>query len=63
MTKRDYILIAAVIHHEADEARTRKDITALASVSHIARYMSAKLSHDNPRFDVDRFLSACGVES
>lgn len=63
MTKCDFELIASVIRYQHNDARTRKDISAIVAVRSIALYMSSKLSDTNPRFDTDRFLSACGVES
>jgi hypothetical protein len=63
MTKCDFELIARVIRYEAVKARERKDISAIVTVSRIATHMAASLSDDHPRFDVDRFLIACGVES
>ena len=63
MTKCDFELIARVIRYEAEAAHRHKDISAIVTVSRIATHMSAKLSDTNPRFDTDRFLIACGVES
>lgn len=53
MTRKDYVMIAEVIatnwHYSAD---TKADL---------ARSFADALETDNPRFDRDRFLKACGV--
>ena len=53
MTRKDYVLIAEVIatswHTSTDTKRT------------IALNMADALQNDNPRFDRERFLVACGV--
>ena len=57
--KRHYIAIAAVLADIADDPQQRSlfsDLTAICRA--FATYFAA----DNPRFDADRFLSACGVQ-
>jgi hypothetical protein len=55
MTRKDYVMIAEVIatswHASADSKRD------------IAVNLAEVFETDNPRFDRDRFLSACGVTS
>ena len=67
MTRKDYVAIAAAIALTRDYiARTEpeenqidmRDGAALAA-EHIANVMA----QDNPRFDRQRFLKACGVQS
>jgi hypothetical protein len=58
MTKKDYIAIAEVIRNARfsdDDGDYPSDRRSLAGA--IADVMAA----DNPRFDRDRFLTACGV--
>ena len=57
MTRKDYILIAEVFRVELE----RCDGRAQDGVAFAARSMALRLSQDNPRFDHDRFLKACGV--
>jgi hypothetical protein len=54
MTRKDYVIIAEVIatswHASAD------------SKADLAYKFADELEADNPRFDRDRFLVACGVK-
>jgi hypothetical protein len=63
MTKKDYILIANVLHTSLTAAtlgfgktQSLEDI-----IVDIADYMAEELYEDNPRFDRDKFLDAVGV--
>ena len=57
MTRRDYLLIAKLI----------KDASAAPgfAVRHafVAHALADALAKDNPRFDRERFMKACGVQS
>jgi hypothetical protein len=56
MTRKDYIAIAEAIRLTTEDEYGR-DSTGLAfCASRIAHVMAA----DNPRFDRDKFLKACG---
>ena len=55
MTKKDYVLIAEAIKYALENERN--DISTVRSV---ADRIAEKLQDDNPRFDWDRFLTACG---
>lgn len=69
MTKKDYELIASAFKKDVDflnetiekqvKNRTFKD--ALSNVRTMANTMATVLEVDNPKFDRDRFLKACGV--
>ncbi len=61
MTRKDYELIAERISssREAD-ARNGREEELLDSVS---RRLADALASENPRFDRERFLRACGVEA
>ncbi len=66
MSKKDYELIASAVWRSGAAmriGRTRKDIAIGREQMQklIAGDLAATLSHDNPRFDKDRFLKACGV--
>jgi len=53
MTRKDYVLIAQTLE-QAYYLDNSQRLT-------IAKDFADKLSLDNPRFDYDRFLTACGV--
>ena len=59
MTRKDYELIAGVISMTAREFRGVEDGTN--ACRDIATFLASRLENDNPRFDRDRFLKACGV--
>ena len=52
MTRKDYQLIADVFARSAGD-----DIAKFLAVN-----LADKLKQDNPRFDADKFLTACGVK-
>jgi len=57
MSKKDYELIASAIR------RTREatdNVMAQAVLSTLSVTIAADLADNNPRFDLDRFLRACG---
>ena len=54
MTRKDYIKIAKILKTTDLEAHKRASLAvSFASVC----------KEDNPRFDIERFLTACGVKS
>jgi hypothetical protein len=60
MTRKDYVMLAAAIkeaHAYAIDAARRLGV---ASAAH---EVADAIARDNPRFDRDRFLKACGVAS
>lgn len=71
MTRKDYELIAGAISRtrmasgilkkDTIANRTARD-GALQGLKLLAIDLAATLAHDNPRFDVDRFLKAAGVD-
>ncbi len=59
MTKKDYETIAKIIAQVQREFRGVEDgVNALRDV---AVFLASDLERDNPRFDRERFLKACGV--
>ena len=54
MTKKDYIIIARAIKFSCD-------IKVNDTAKRIAEGLVYELTQDNPRFDRERFLTACGV--
>jgi hypothetical protein len=59
MTKKDYVVIAAVL----DRIRLDFDMDGddTVSLSLVAEELATALADTNPRFDRARFLTACGV--
>lgn len=67
--RRHFEMVAATIKAEVDaynysETQGYLDPgdTAIASINNIAQGFMRVFSADNPRFDAERFLSACGLE-
>lgn len=61
MTRKDYVLIAEVIKTQIEMSIKFEEEESLAGAKNIAYDLALRLSNDNPRFDRDRFLVACGV--
>ena len=53
MTKKDFEFVALLIAAAKDGVAPEK----------LAEYAVAKFEKANPRFDVDRFMTACGLDS
>ena len=54
MTRKDYVLIAQTINDSWVKS---------SSVHVLVLALTDALAQDNPRFDRERFLKACGVQS
>jgi hypothetical protein len=61
MTKRNFELIASVLRSARGDIAD--GLPAEVVVGRIADNFADELQGTNPRFDRDRFLRACGVES
>jgi hypothetical protein len=59
MTRKDYILIADAI---ATARKVEQGETVLVSVAHLANTLATELQIENPRFNREIFLKACGVK-
>ena len=59
MTKKDYELIARNIAQVQREFRGVED--GINAIRDVAVFIASDLERDNPRFDRERFLKACGV--
>lgn len=66
MTKKDYELIA---HHYYLEIGVWKEICgpvwgqeAIKALTDSAKHLAGKLERENPKFQKDKFLAACGIE-
>ena len=59
MTRKDYQMIAESI---LTARKVQSELGEMyVSVAHLANTLATDLEIDNPRFDRDRFLKACGV--
>ena len=58
MTKKDYILLACVFktNYELLSQAGHKTILWV-----VVKDICRELQHDNPRFDSDKFMKACGM--
>lgn len=66
MTRKDYVLIADALKCVRTSAAGRDEgelEDRLAQWSEDCEAVADALANDNPRFDRDRFLKACGVAS
>jgi hypothetical protein len=62
MTKKDYELIAKAIYGSLIQSGKLEWQDQYADQFRMtARHISTALERDNPRFDKDRFMKACGV--
>ena len=67
MTKKDYELIANVIrytknHYLINIPHKGKKEVINATLEVLADELAERLQIDNPRFDFERFMTACGFE-
>jgi hypothetical protein len=64
MTRKDYELIAAAITRATESANEQEEYilrcAALDGIQRAAIALAFGLHADNPRFNYDRFLRACG---
>jgi len=58
MTRKDYVMLAEVINRSA----TASTESSFIDFARMAEDLATELKNDNPRFDRDRFLTACGVK-
>lgn len=56
MTRKDYQVIAQAIS-DARDKYTPENVT----VAHIVGVLMSRLKEENPRFDHNKFLKACGL--
>lgn len=62
MTRKDYIRIAEAIQSARYTCSQAGTETANKACNVVAFEFARLLAADNPRFDRERFLTACGVE-
>lgn len=63
MQRKDYVLIAAAIKEQWSEI-TKYDVPASNTVPTLAktvRNLAIAFQADNPRFDANKFIVACGL--
>jgi hypothetical protein len=59
MTRKDYVLIADTLANLMSDFNNGGEDSV--SLSLVAQELADTLEADNPRFDRERFLTACGV--
>lgn len=59
MTRKHFLQIAQAIRFARDAQVTDHDKALLEGMAH---HIATTLRHDNPRFDYDLFIRACGVK-
>tara|TARA_Y100000310_G_scaffold336887_1_gene422580 strand:+ start:966 stop:1163 length:198 start_codon:yes stop_codon:yes gene_type:complete len=61
MTRKDYIKIAEIIkdEYQHEVARCGADVPTWSVVESIADQLAAYMAADNPRFDREKFVTAC----
>jgi hypothetical protein len=62
MTRKDYVLIAAACA-KAYATFSPRSSNHSNGARYVAECLADALGRDNPRFDRERFLAACGVQS
>jgi hypothetical protein len=60
MTRKDYEKFARMLRNELNASGTSKEFRSC--VEYAAGVAARVFAEDNPRFDKQRFLTACGVE-
>ena len=63
MTRQDYVKIASVIATHIDVSNMEGRGDQVETLEFLAGDLAHMLKADNPRFDRQKFLNACGVES
>jgi hypothetical protein len=62
MTRKDYLLIAEAINKSLIYVQHSKSLaTAEQGVGIVASLVTEALADDNPNFNSERFLAACGM--
>lgn len=59
MTKKDFVLIATAINAQR-YALGMDNKQSRAALDELSRVLASRLKETNPRFDAERFLTACG---
>lgn len=59
MTRKDYVMIAEVLKRSSEGGIFEKPLP----IKDLVYRFADKLHQDNPRFDRERFMEACGLDS
>ena len=67
MTKKDYLLIAKVLNsfvgrYVGGELTLHRQSSTYPNASNMLEALADELGKENPRFDREKFMRACGVE-
>lgn len=63
MTRKHFEAIARTMREEIETYRESGDAYAVKVATHTARSLAYLCAESNPRFNRDRFLTACGVDA
>ena len=63
MTRKDYIRIAHAISETKNSYDKNWDPNLFRTLKDVSKAIAHELKLDNPRFDKERFLTACGVDN
>lgn len=63
MTRKDYIRIARAIYNTKNSYGKNWDPNLFRALKDVSKAIAYELELDNPRFDRERFLTACGVNN
>lgn len=64
MSKKDYVAIAEIVKQAAPASGmpVMWQTGCNSAREYISRHLADVMQHDNPRFDRERFLQACGTQ-
>lgn len=62
MTKKDYEMIAKAIKTVVEQLKAENDYGTEYVAEEIAASLSTAFAEENPRFNIGKFMSACGLE-
>jgi hypothetical protein len=63
MTKKDFIVVAAIINRCIKSSEARQDYMAREGIREVARDLAYGFAGINPRFDSSKFYEACGLKA
>lgn len=63
MSRKDYVIVASAIREELNQALDQPAIsnTLVSALDSLANTLAERMKHDNPAFDRNRFMAACGL--
>lgn len=62
MTKKHFEMMAKLFRDQIEENKSYGNSAGAEAIINLAERFCFEAEYDNPRFDRDRFLTACGIE-